>query len=183
MEGPAPAAPPPPIQEPAPAPPGEGAAAPMPVAPPAPAVVLRSSAELDRMLGSIALYPDPLIAQILPAATLPEQVVMADRYVRDGRDVNQIDAQPWDPSVKALARYPGVLKMMDDFLAWTTDLGQTFINQPADVMDAIQRLRAQALAAGNLRSTPQQTVVMDQGAIEIVPANPEVIYVPAYQPK
>jgi hypothetical protein len=92
-------------------------------------VVLRSSAELDRMLGAIALYPDPLIAQLLPAATLPEQVVLADRYVRAGGDPAQIDQQTWDLSVKAVARYPSVLQMMDDNLAWTTDLGQAFLNQ------------------------------------------------------
>ncbi len=168
---------------PPPPPPGENVAAPMPVAPPAPVVLLRSSAELDRMLGPIALYPDPLIAQILPASTLPEQVVLADRYVRGGGDPAQIDQQPWDLSVKALARYPTVLQMMDDNLAWTTDLGQAFLNQPTDVMDAIQRLRAQARAVGNLRSTAQQTVLMDDGAIEIVPTNPEIIYVPVYQPE
>ena len=80
------------------------------------------------MLGPIALYPDPLIAEILPAATLPSEVVMADRYIRGGGDPNQIDLQPWDPSIKALARYPAVLAWMDDNLAWTTDVGQAFLN-------------------------------------------------------
>jgi hypothetical protein len=109
-------------------------------------------------------------------------VVLADRYVSGGNDVNQIDQQPWDASIKALARYPNVLKMMDDNLAWTTDLGRAFINQPADVMDSIQRLRAQAQALGNLQTTPQQQVIADDGDIEIVPADPDVIYVPVYQP-
>jgi len=151
--------------------------------PPAPAAPLRSAAELDRMLAPIALYPDPLLAQLLPAATLPAQVVLANRYLREGGDVNQVDAQPWDNSLKALARYPATLKLLDDNLAWTTDLGQAFLNQPADVMDSVQRLRAQARAMGNLLSTPQQTVVVDDSLIEIVPAAPEVIYVPVYQPE
>ncbi len=154
-----------------------------PAAPPAPAAPMRSAAELDRMLAPIALYPDPLLAQLLPAATLPAQVVLADRYLREGGDMNQVDAQPWDNSLKALARYPATLKMLDDNLAWTTDLGQAFLNQPGDVMDSIQRLRAQARALGNLISTPQQTVVVDDGLIEIVPAAPQVIYVPVYQPE
>jgi len=155
----------------------------IPVPPPAAAAPLRSPAELDQLLGPIALYPDPLIAEILPAATLPSEVVLADRYVRGGGDPNQIDAQPWDPSVKALARYPTVLAWMDDNIAWTTDVGQAFLNQQGDVMNAIQRLRSQALSLGNLQSTQQQTVVNDNGLIEVVPANPEVVYVPAYQPQ
>jgi hypothetical protein len=143
---------------------------------------LQSAAELDQMLAPIALYPDPLIAQILPAATLPSEVVLADRYANGGGDPNLIDQQTWDPSLQALARYPAVLKWMDDNLAWTTALGQAFLNQPADVMDSIQRLRAQAQALGNLQTTPQQQVIADDGFIEIVPADPEVIYVPVYQP-
>ena len=154
----------------------------IPAPPPAPQVPLRPGAELDQMLGPVALYPDPLIAQILPAATLPPEIVLADRYVNGGGDPNLIDQQPWDPSVKALARYPAVLKWMDDNLAWTTALGQAFLYQQQDVMASIQRLRAQAQALGNLQSSPQQNVVVDNGTIEIVPANPQVIYVPVYQP-
>jgi hypothetical protein len=159
-----------------------GARAQMPAPPPAPEVQLHSPAELDQMLGPIALYPDPLIAQILPAATLPPEIVLADRYVNGGGDPNLIDQQPWDPSVKALARYPTVLKWMDDNLAWTTALGQAFLAQQPDVMASIQRLRAQAQALGNLQSTPQENVVADNGTIEILPANPQFIYVPVYQP-
>jgi len=162
--------------------PGIGAQAQMPAPPPAPQVQLRSSAELDQMLGPIALYPDPLIAQILPAATLPAELVQADRYVNGGGDPNLIDQQPWDASIKALARYPTVLKWMDDNLAWTTALGQAFLYQQPDVMASIQRLRAQAQALGNLQSTPQQNVIVDNGTVEIVPANPQLIYVPVYQP-
>jgi hypothetical protein len=152
------------------------------VPPPMPAYQPLSGAQLDQLLGPIALYPDPLIAQILPASTLPTQIVLADRYVSGGGDPNQIDQQPWDPSVQALARYPNVLKWMDDNLNWTTDLGQAFLNQQRDVMESIQRLRQSASNVGNLQSTPQQQVINDGGNIEIVPADPQVIYVPVYQP-
>ncbi len=154
----------------------------MPVSPPAPTGALLSDAQLDQLLGPIALYPDLLIAQILPAATQPSEVVLADRYVSNGNDPNQIDAQPWDASLKALARYPNVLKWMDDNLAWTTELGQAFLNQQEDVMNSIQRLRAQAQALGNLQATPQENVIADDGYIEIVPCDPQLIYVPVYQP-
>ena len=179
VQAPEPPPPPPPLVEMPPPPFVELPSAP----PPAPVVVMRSAPELDRMLAPIALYPDPLLAQLLPAATLPAQVVLADRYLREGGDMNQVDAQPWDNSLKALARYPAMIRMLDDNLAWTTDLGLAFLNQPADVMDSVQRLRAQARALGNLVSTPQQTVVVDNGLIEIVPAAPQVIYVPVYQPE
>jgi len=152
------------------------------VPPPMPAYQPLSYQQLDQLLGPIALYPDPLIAQILPASTLPTQIVLADRYVSGGGDPNQIEQQPWDASVQALAHYPSVLKWMDDNLEWTTELGQAFLNQQQDVMDAIQRLRASAQNFGNLQSTPQQQVVDDGGCIEILPAEPDVIYVPVYQP-
>jgi hypothetical protein len=154
----------------------------MAVPPPVAAYQPLSYQQLDQLLGPIALYPDPLIAQILPASTLPTQIVLADRYVSGGGDPNQIDQQPWDASVQALARYPNVLKWMDDNLNWTTDLGQAFLNQQQDVMVSIQRLRASANNLGNLQSTPQQQVINDGGNIEIVPAGPQVIYVPVYQP-
>ncbi len=149
--------------------------------PPTPAYQLLGDADLDQLLGPIALYPDPLIAQILPASTLPTQIVLADRYVSGGGDPNQIDQQPWDASVQALARYPEVLKWMDDNLAWTTQVGLAFLNQQQQVMQSIQRLRQSAVNLGNLQSTPQQQVIND-GDIEIVPADPQVIYVPVYQP-
>jgi hypothetical protein len=152
------------------------------VPPPTPAYQPLSGAQLDQLLRPIALYPDPLIAQILPASTLPTQIVLADRYVTSGGDPNQLDQQPWDASVQALAHYPNVLKWMDDNLNWTTELGRAFLNQQQDVMDSIQRLRALAQNLGNLQSTPQQQVVNDGGYIEILPAEPQVIYVPVYQP-
>ncbi len=139
--------------------------------------------ELDDLLAPIALYPDPLLAQIFPAATLPGEIVQAARYVKAGKDPDQIEAQPWDESVKALARYPDVLKMMDQKLDWTTQLGEAFIAQPADVFSAVQRLRAKAQAFGNLQSTPQQVVTTQESVITIMPADPQVIYVPQYQPQ
>ena len=154
----------------------------MAVPPPMAAYQPLGDQQLDQLLGPIALYPDPLIAQILPASTLPTQIVLADRYVSGGGDPNQINQQPWDASVQALARYPSVLKWMDDNLNWTTELGQAFLNQQQDVMVSIQRLRTSAYNLSNLQSTPQQQVINDGGNIEIVPADPQVIYVPVYQP-
>ncbi|HUA38366.1 MAG TPA: DUF3300 domain-containing protein [Candidatus Sulfopaludibacter sp.] len=152
------------------------------VPPPAPVYQPLADDQLDQLLGPIALYPDPLIAQILPASTFPTQIVMADRYVSGGGDPNAIDQQPWDASVQALAHYPNILQWMDQNLDWTTELGQAFLNQPQDVMNSIQRLRTSAYNLGNLQSTPQQQVMDDGGYVEILPATPEVMYVPVYQP-
>src|ERR1700728_1489440 len=123
----------------------------------------RSPAELDQMLGPIALYPDPLVALILSASTFPSQIVMADRYVSGSGDPNQFDQQPWDASVQGVAHYPTVLKWLDDNLAWTTQMGQAYAAQPSDVMASIQRLRSQAPSLGNLSSSPQETVTSDDG--------------------
>ena len=155
---------------------------------PAPAVPATTSAPrtaeaLDTLLGPIALYPDALVALILPAATTPSDVVLADRYAQAKGDPTVVAAQPWDDSVKALVRYPDVLKWMDDNLAWTQALGQAFLDQPADVMNAVQRLRARAQASGALLNTPQQHVLTTGNTIVIVPAQPEVIYVPVYDPQ
>ena len=138
--------------------------------------------ELDDLLAAIALYPDPLLAQILPAATFIEQIDSAARYVRQYGKSDLIDDQPWDVSVKAVAHYPDVLFMMDQKYEWTVSLGQAYVNQPQDVMAAIQRLRAEAEATGNLVSTTQQQVVDDGGIISIDPAEPDMIYVPQYDP-
>ena len=153
-----------------------------PVPPPAPANQPLSDAQLDQMLGPIALYPDPLIAEILPASTFPTQIVLADRYTTGGGDPNQISQQPWDASVQAVARYPSVLKWMDDNLSETTALGQAFINQQSAVMASIQRLRASASSLGNLQTTSKQDVTTDGNDIEIEPANDQEMYVPDYQP-
>jgi hypothetical protein len=150
--------------------------------PPAPDYQPLSPQDLDQLLGPIALYPDPLMAQILPASTLPTEIVLADRYVAGGGDPNQVDQQPWDASVQALAHYPNVLQWLDDNLGWTTEVGQAFLNQQQDVMDSIQRLRTAAYNFGNLQSTPQQEVVNDGGSVEILPTDPEVVYLPNYQP-
>jgi hypothetical protein len=151
-------------------------------APASDVVTLFGPGDLDQMLGPVALYPDPLLAELLPAAMNPAEVVEADRYLQGGGDPNLIDAQNWTSSVKAMAHYPDLIKWMDENIAWTTQVGQAFRNQYQDVMNSIQRLRAQAQSLGNLQSTPQQTVVVDSGVVEIVPANPEIIYVPAYDP-
>jgi hypothetical protein len=140
----------------------------------------RTPEELDQMLGPIALYPDPLIAEILSAATFPSQIVVADRYMQGGGDASQANQQPWDPSVQAMCHYANVLKWLDDNLQWTTQLGQAYTAQPTDVMDSVQRLRAQAQTLGNLPSTPQETVTDDNGDVEIEPADPDNIYVPDY---
>src|SRR5580658_10972479 len=121
-----------------------------------PQVAKLSDADLDTLLAPIALYPDPLLAQILPASTVPGDIVMASRYVAAKKDPDKVDAQPWEESVKALARYPEVLQMMDEKLDWTTELGQAFIAQPDDVFNSIQRLQAKAQSVGNLKDTPQQ---------------------------
>jgi len=139
--------------------------------------------ELEDLVAPIALYPDPLIAQILPAATFVDQIDEAARYVNQYGRYAQIDRQYWDVSVKAVAHYPDVLNMMDQKYDWTVSLGQAFINQPDDVMYAIQLLRQDARAAGNLFSSQQQQVIIDNGYIRIIPAQPEVIYVPVYDPQ
>ena len=142
---------------------------------------LFTAEELDGLLAPIALYPDPLLAQVLPASTFVEQVDAAERYVRQFGQ-SGVDAQPWDVSVRAVAHYPDVLFMMDQKYEWTASLGQAYLNQPQDVMDAIQRLRAEAREEGSLVSTPEQQVIVEDGYIRIVPAEPAVIYVPAYDP-
>lgn len=147
-----------------------------------------SAEELGQMVAPIALYPDALVAQILAASTYPTQVVEADRWVQSQGNVppDQLgaaaNAQNWDPSVKALVAFPTVLAQMDKNIQWTTDLGNAYYNQPDDVMSAVQAMRARAQAAGTLHDTPQQQISDNGGNIVIVPANPEVVYVPVYNP-
>jgi Protein of unknown function (DUF3300) len=141
-----------------------------------------SQEDLNRLLAPIALYPDALVALILPASTVPSDLVLAARYIASNGDPAQVANQPWDDSVKSLVRYPEVLKWMDQNLEWTTAVGEAFLNQPADVMNSVQRLRAEAIAAGNLTDTPQQHVVKEKACVRIVPAQPDVIYVPQYDP-
>jgi len=158
------------------------AADPQPPPETAQAAPVLNDAQLDQLLGPIALYPDALVALILPASTSPTDIVLADRYLDAKGDPAQIDNQPWSDSVRALARYPEVVQWMSDNLGWTRQLGDAFIAQPADIMNAVQRLRARARATGALVDTPEQQVVVDGDTIEIQPAQPEVIYVPRYDP-
>lgn len=143
--------------------------------------------ELDQMLAPIALYPDSLLAQVLMAATYPLEVVQAARWVNDNKDLkddqlgNALEKKDWDPSVKSLVPFPQVLSMMNEKLEWTQKLGDAFLAQQADVMDSVQRLRAQAQAAGNLKTTPEQKVIVEKKIIVIQPTT-QVVYVPTYNP-
>jgi hypothetical protein len=140
-----------------------------------------TSEQLENLVAPVALYPDPLLAQVLLAATFPDQIDAAARASRAYSRYN-VDSQDWDVSVKAVAHYPAVLTMMADKIDWTTSLGQAYVNQSSDVMEAIQHLRRQARVAGNLVTTPQQEIVETDGYIYIYPAQPQYIYVPAYDP-
>jgi len=148
----------------------------------------QSPDQLQQLVAPIALYPDSLVAQILAASAFPEQVVEANRWVQAHSDLQgdslgqSVDQQPWDPSVKALAAFPSVLGNMDKNLSWTSSLGDAYYNQEQDVMDAIQVMRQRAEQSGNLKSTPQQTVTDQDSNISVQPANPQVVYVPAYNP-
>jgi hypothetical protein len=158
---------------------------------PAPAQAL-SAEDLEQLLAPIALYPDSLLAQILAASTYPAQVAVADQWVQQMRaqgysSPDQIAAganaqSSWDPSIKALTAFPDVLDMMNHDLEWTSNLGNAYYNQPQDVMQTVQVLRDRAEQAGNLQSTPQEEVNNDQGYVELEPTNPEVVYVPTYDP-
>ena len=155
---------------------------------PAPAYTQQTPDQLQQLVAPIALYPDSLVAQILAASTFPEQVVEADRWVQAHPDLKGdalgqgVDQQPWDPSVKALAAFPTVLGNMDKNLSWASSLGDAYYNQQQDVMDAVQVMRQRAEKANDLRSTPQQTVTTQGSTIVIQPANPDIVYVPAYDP-
>lgn len=137
--------------------------------------------ELDNLLSPIALYPDPLLAQVLVAATFPDQIDEAARFVR-AYGQNGVDSQNWDVSVKAVAHYPSVVGMMADKIDWTTSLGQAYVNQSTDVATSVQRLRHMARSVGNLDSTPQQEVLVHDDYIAISPYQPQYIYVPVYDP-
>src|SRR5659263_496708 len=154
----------------------------------APPYAQHSPEQLERLVAPIALYPDSLVAQILAASTFPEQVVVADRWVQAHPDLKgealgqDVDQQPWDPSVKALAAFPSVLGNMDKNLSWTSSLGDAYYNQEQDVMDAVQVMRQRAQQSGNLETTPQQTVTTQGSTVIIEPNIPDVVYVPAYDP-
>jgi hypothetical protein len=144
--------------------------------------------ELDQIVAPIALHPDPLISQILMASTYPIEVVLAERWTKQNASLKgdaltkALEAQDWDPSVKSLVNFPQVLTMMSEKLDWTQKLGDAFLADQKKVLDSIQSLRAKAQASGNLKTTKEQTVIVEEKIIKIEPANPQVIYVPAYNP-
>jgi hypothetical protein len=154
--------------------------------------------ELEQLVSPIALYPDLLLARILVASTFPTQVVEAERWLKENPNLKgddfakAINAQPWDPSIRSLSQFPDVIKTMNDSLAWTSELGEAYYNQPDDVMNAIQRLRDRAMKAGTLKDTPQQKVetqpvtVQEEGSpqqiVVIQPAQQNTVYVPQYDP-
>jgi Protein of unknown function (DUF3300) len=173
-------------QQPAPAAPAAGA-------PPEQAPDLQpaplSADQLQALVAPIALYPDALVAQVLGAATFPDQVTAANDWLTQNKSLTgenlmkAVDKQPWDPSVKALTQFASVLDNMAKNLTWTSSLGEAYHNQAADVMAAVQALRAKAKAAGNLQSGSQITVIQQAPqTIVIQPTNPQVIYVPQYNP-
>ena len=159
--------------------------------------------EIEQLVAPIALYPDALVSQILMASTYPLEVVEAARWLRANKTLKgdaltaALEKQTWDPSVKSLVTFPQVLDMMNEKLDLTQRLGDACLAQQKDVLDAIQRLRAKAQAQGNLKTTKEQTVIVEQPpaqttiveqpaaqttVIKIEPANPQVVYVPTYNP-
>lgn len=148
----------------------------------------QSPEQLQRLVAPIALYPDELVAQVLAAATYPTQVVEADRWLQAHPDLKgkklakEANKQPWDSSVKALAQFPSVLANMDKNLSWTSSLGDAYVNQQQDVMDAVQAMRKRAQDAGNLKSTSQQVVTSQGQTIVIQPAATDIVYVPTFDP-
>lgn len=153
-------------------------------------MLLFSQDELKKLLAPIALYPDPLLAQLLPASAYPLEIVQLARWLEKNpdaiakQDFSGIDSQNWDPTVKAMARFPSLVKTMNDDLDWTSELGEAFIEQPDDVAATIQSLRASAQKTGALTTTAQQTVTTtvqnNRDVIVIEPTRPDQIYVPVY---
>ena len=146
------------------------------------------AAQIEQLVAPIALYPDALIAQILMASTYPLDVVQAARWLKGHKDLEgealekEAAQESWDPSIKALLFFPSVLGYMNENLDWTQDLGDAVLGQQDDVMDAVQRLRREAEAAGNLKTTEQQRVATEGDTIVVQPADPKVVYVPSYNP-
>src|ERR1700751_1813880 len=147
---------------------------------------------LDSLVAPIALYPDPMLAQVLAASTYPLEIIQLQQWQAKNKDlkdkalVDAVSKQPWDPSVQGLAALPEVVKRLADDIQWTTDLGNAFLAQQSDVMDAVQRMRKKAQDSGNLKSTEQQTVetrvIESKSVIVVEQANPQVVYVPSYDP-
>ncbi len=180
---------------PAAAPGGAPAAA---AAPPPSAPAPLSQADLDQLVAPIALYPDQLLAALLPAAASPLEIVQAARFVKDTNNLSKLDTQPWDNNVKAIARFPDVINQLNDNIGWTSALGDAFVHQSKELMDAVQRMRVKAQQAGDLKTTPQQNVIVTNAVVtntvnqqvvyvtnqvvQIEPAQPDVVYVPQYNP-
>ena len=148
--------------------------------------------QLDSLVAPIALYPDPMLAQVLAASTYPLEIIQLQQWLgknsglKDKALVDAVSKQPWDPSVQGLAALPEVVKRLADDVQWTTDLGNAFLAQKSDLMDAVQRMRKKAKDAGNLKSTEQQKVetkvVESKQVVVIEQSNPQVVYVPSYNP-
>jgi hypothetical protein len=148
--------------------------------------------QLDSLVAPIALYPDPLLSQVLVASTYPLEIVQLQQWLEKHKDlkgdalVAAVEKEDWDPSIQAMAALPEVVKRLADDVKWTTDLGNAFLAQQGDVMDAVQRMRMKAKDAGNLNSTEQQKVetkvVESKTVVIIEQANPQVVYVPSYNP-
>jgi hypothetical protein len=167
----------------------QAAQSPGQAAPPPPAQDAKQTPEqLQQLVAPIALYPDALVAQILAAATYPDEIGEAERWMQQNSKLkgkklaDAVDKQYWDPSVKALVQFPSVLANMDKNLAWTSSLGEAYVNQQPDVMAAVQVMRGRAQAAGNLKSSSQEKVSTQGQNIIIEPAAPDVVYVPQYDP-
>src|SRR6476660_5287404 len=152
-----------------------------------------SSGELDSLVAPIALYPDPLLAQTLAASTYPLEIIQLQQWMDRNKNLqgkalaDAVAKQSWDPSVQGLVEYPDVVQRMAGNIQWTTDLGNAFLAQQSDVMEAVQRMRAKAQGTGNLQTSAQQTVetkTVEGGkqVIEIQQADPDVVYVPSYDP-
>jgi hypothetical protein len=150
--------------------------------------VQQSPEALDQAVAPIALYPDTLVAQILAASTYPSEVVEADRWLQQNSGLDSealaqaVDQQNWDPSVKALTQFPLILASMDKNLSWTRTLGNAYVSEPQNVLNAVQVMRLRAQQAGNLTSTPQETVTTEGQAIVIQPAQADTVYLPEYDP-
>ena len=148
--------------------------------------------QLDSLVAPIALYPDPMLAQTFAASTYPLELIQLQQWLtknpglKDKALADAVAKQPWDPSIQALAGLPDVVKRLADDIQWTTDLGNAFLAQQSDVMDAVQRMRKKAQDTGNLKSSEQQTVetkvIESKSVIVVEQANPQVVYVPSYDP-
>ena len=148
--------------------------------------------QLDSLVAPIALYPDPLLSQTLVASTYPLEIVQLQQWMEKNENLkgkalaDAVEKQPWDPSIQSMAIVPDVVKQLGDNIAWTSQLGDAFLSQESDVMDAVQRMRTKAESAGTLKTSEQQVVETQQvegkSVVVIQPSNPDVVYVPSYNP-